>query len=114
MVAIAYSFGYVSGAHINPAVTISMVVSNRMDAKTGFLYIVSQLGGAIFGRVFVENAFSAAMAINLGTCTLGSGVTILQAIIMEAVITFLLVFVVYATVIDKGQPLPLPDLLSVW
>ena len=101
VVAIAYSFGYVSGAHINPAVTISMVISNRMDAKTGFLYIVSQLGGAIFGGFLLKMLFPAAMAINLGTCTLGSGVTILQAIIMEAVITFLLVFVVYATVIDK-------------
>jgi len=101
VVAIAYSFGYVSGAHINPAVTISMVVSNRMDAKTGFLYIVSQLGGAVFGGFLLKLLFPAAMAVNLGTCTLGSGVTLLQAIIMEAVITFLLVFVVYATVIDK-------------
>lgn len=101
VVAIAYAFGYVSGAHINPAVTISMVVSNRMDAKTGFLYIVSQLGGAILGGYLLKMLFPAAMAVNLGTCTLGSGVTILQAIIMEAVITFFLVFVVYATVIDK-------------
>jgi len=37
----------------------------------------------------------------LGTCVLGAGVTVTQAILMEAVITFLLVFVVYATVIDK-------------
>lgn len=101
VVAIVYSFGYVSGAHINPAVTISMVVSNRMDAKTGFLYIVSQLGGALLGGFLLKMLFPAAMAVNLGTCTLGSGVTILQAIIMEAVVTFLLVFVVYATVIDK-------------
>lgn len=101
VVAIAYAFGYVSGAHINPSVTISMVVSKRMDAKTGFLYIVSQLGGAIFGGYLLKMLFPAAMAVNLGTCTLGSGVTILQAIIMEAVITFFLVFVVYATAIDK-------------
>lgn len=101
VVAIAYSFGYISGAHINPAVTVSMVVLNRMDAKTGFLYIVSQLGGAIFGGYLLKMLFPAAMAVNLGTCALGSGVTILQAIIMEAVITFFLVFVVYATVIDK-------------
>ena len=37
----------------------------------------------------------------MGTCVLGAGVTVMQAILMEAVITFLLVFVVYATVIDK-------------
>lgn len=101
VVAVAYSLGYVSGAHINPAVTVSMVVSNRMDAQTGFMYIVSQLGGAAFGGYLLKILFPAAMAVNLGTCALGSGVTTLQAIIMESVITFLLVFVVYATVIDK-------------
>lgn len=101
VVAVAYSLGYVSGAHINPAVTVSMVVSNRMDAQTGFMYIASQLGGAAFGGYLLKILFPAALAINLGTCSLGSGVTILQAILMEAVITFLLVFVVYATVIDK-------------
>lgn len=101
VVAVAYSFGYVSGAHINPAVTISMVVSNRMDAKTGFLYIVSQTGGAVFGGFLLKILFPAAMAVNLGTCSIGPGITTVQAIVMEAVITFLLVFVVYATVIDK-------------
>ncbi|MGR3177857.1 MAG: aquaporin [Candidatus Anammoxibacter sp.] len=101
VVAVAYSLGYISGAHINPAVTVSMVVSNRMDAQTGFMYIFSQLGGAAFGGFLLKILFPAAIAVNLGTCSLGSGVTILQAITMEAVITFILVFVVYATVIDK-------------
>ncbi|MGR3219129.1 MAG: MIP/aquaporin family protein [Candidatus Anammoxibacter sp.] len=101
VVAIAYSLGYISGAHINPAVTVSMVVSNRMDAQTGFMYIFSQLGGAALGGFLLKILFPAALAVNLGTCALGSGVTIMQAMIMEAVITFILVFVVYATVIDK-------------
>lgn len=101
VVAVAYSLGYVSGAHINPAVTVSMVVSNRMDAQTGFMYIISQLGGASFAGFLLKILFPAAMTIHLGTCALGPGVTVIQAILMEAVITFLLVFVVYATVIDK-------------
>lgn len=101
VVAVAYSLGYVSGAHINPAVTVSMVVSNRMDAQTGFLYIVSQLAGASFGGFMLKVLFPVAMAVNLGTCDLGAGVTTMQAILMEVIVTFLLVFVVYATVIDK-------------
>lgn len=101
VIAVAYSLGYISGAHINPAVTVSMVVSNRMDAQTGFMYIVSQLAGASFGGYLLKMLFPAAMAVNLGTCDLGAGVTIMQAMVMEVVVTFLLVFVVYATVVDK-------------
>lgn len=101
VVAVVYSLGYVSGAHINPAVTISMILSKRMDARIGFMYVVSQLAGAAFGGYMLRVLFSDAAAVHFGTCVLGSGVTIIQAIIMEAIITFLLVFVVYATVIDK-------------
>ncbi len=101
VVAIVYSLGYISGSHINPAITVSMVVTNRMDAQTGFMYIVSQLGGAAFAGYLLKTLFPAAIAINFGTCGLGSGVSIMQGIIMEVIVTFLLVFVVYATVIDK-------------
>lgn len=101
VVAVAYSLGYISGAHINPAVTISMVLSKRMDARLGFMYVISQLAGASSGAYMLKLLFPDAMAVYLGTCVLGPGVTTLQAVIMEAVITFLLVFVVYATVIDK-------------
>jgi len=101
VISVAYSLGYISGAHINPAVTISMVVSKRMDSREGFMYIVSQLGGATFGGFLLKMLFPAAIAINLGTCSIGDGVTVSQAILMEAIVTFLLVFVVYATAIDK-------------
>lgn len=102
VVAIVYSLGYISGAHINPAVTISMVMTNRMGVDCGLKYILSQLAGASFAGFLLRVLFPEALySTFLGTCVLGSGVTIMQAILMEAVITFLLVFVVYATVIDK-------------
>lgn len=101
VVAVVYSLGYISGAHINPAVTVSMVATGRLDARTGFTYIASQLAGATFAGYILKFLFPEAMAVHLGSCALGSGVTITQAIIMEIVITFILVFVVYATVIDK-------------
>jgi MIP family channel proteins len=102
VVAVAYSLGYISGAHINPAVTISMVVTRRMKVGIGFMYIVSQIVGATLAGYLLKSLFPEALAsVFLGTCVLGSTVSISQAIIMEAVITFLLVFVVFATVIDK-------------
>ncbi len=101
VVAVAYSLGYISGAHINPAVTISLVATKRLDSRLGFKYIIAQIAGASAGGFLLKFLFPASMAVNLGTCALGSGVTTMQAILMETVITFLLVFVVYATVIDK-------------
>ncbi len=95
-----------SGAHINPSVTISMVFTNRMEADEGFMYIFSQLTGAALAGFLLRVLFPEALStVSLGTCVLGSGVTITQAILMETIITFLLVFVVFATVIDKrGTP----------
>ena len=102
VVAVAYSLGYISGAHINPAVTISMVATGRIKAGIGVMYIASQVAGATFAGYLLKILFPEALAsVFLGTCVLGSSVTVTQAIIMEAVITFLLVFVVYATVVDK-------------
>ncbi len=102
VVAIVYSLGYVSGAHINPAVTISMVMTSRMDVNTGIKYVFSQLAGASFAGFLLRILFPEALTgAFLGTCVLGPGVTVMQAILMETVVTFLLVFVVYATVIDK-------------
>ena len=102
VVAIAYSLGYISGAHINPAVTVSMMATRRIKAGVGGMYIVSQIAGATLAGYLLKMLFPEALAsVFLGTCVLGSSVNVTQAIVMEAVITFLLVFVVYATVIDK-------------
>lgn len=101
VIAVVYSFGYISGAHINPAVTISLIASKRVEPKEGFMYIVMQLAGAVVGGLLLKFFFPEAIAISYGSCSLGAGVTVAQAIVMEIVITFLLVFVVYATVIDK-------------
>ncbi len=102
VVAVAYSLGYISGAHINPAVTVSMVATKRMNAGVGVMYIFSQVAGATLAGYLLKILFPEALAsVFLGTCVLGSTVSVSQAIVMEAVITFLLVFVVFATVIDK-------------
>ena len=49
IVAMAYTIGVVSGCHINPAVTLSMIVNKRMDIEEGLVYMVSQVVGAILG-----------------------------------------------------------------
>lgn len=49
IVAMAYSIGNISGCHINPAVSIAMLVSKKMSVKDFFGYIIAQFAGAIAG-----------------------------------------------------------------
>ncbi len=49
VVAMAYAIGHISGCHINPAISIGMVLCGRMKASEAFYYIVAQIIGAILG-----------------------------------------------------------------
>ena len=49
VVAMAYAIGHISGCHINPAITIGMVVAGRMKASESIGYIISQILGGIAG-----------------------------------------------------------------
>jgi MIP family channel proteins len=105
LVAVVYATSYISGSHINPAVTISFLVTKRMDAGTAAFYIISQLLGAVIAGFFLRILFPDAVStVYLGTCALGKGVGFWKAVCVEAIITFLFVFTIYATAVDKRTP----------
>ncbi len=102
IVAVIYATSYISGSHINPAVTISFWVTKRMDANTAVFYIISQLLGATIAGYFLKLLFPDAVStVFLGACSLGDGVSTGRAIFMEAVVTFLFIFTIYATAVDR-------------
>ena len=101
----------VSGAHINPAVTTLMLVTGRVDRVTAAAYIPSQLAGATLAGVVllvifqgVPGGSEAIAASGLGATTPGSGVSAATALLTEAVLTFILVFVIYGTMVDARAP----------
>jgi len=98
--------GHISGGHVNPAVTIGFVVTGRMGVGKGLGYIVSQLlGGTLAGfalRAVYDKAVWA--STNLGTPGLANEVPFLNGIFIEAILTFFLVFTVFATAVDKRAP----------
>ena len=57
IVAMAYSIGNISGCHINPAVSVAMLINKKMSAKECLWYIVSQVLGAIVGALIVALLF---------------------------------------------------------
>lgn len=101
VVAIVYALGYISGSHINPATTISLLVTKRIDANTAIMYIIAQLAGAAFAGYLLRGLFPKALAISLGAFHIAPGVPVVRAILMEAILSFLLIFAVYACAIDK-------------
>ncbi|HEU4798336.1 MAG TPA: aquaporin [bacterium] len=98
--------GHVSGGHFNPAVTLGFVATRRMPVSTGITYILAQLVGASVGGLLLTAVFpeAARIAVNLGTPALAPGVSAGTGIVVEAVLTFFLVFVIFGVAVDaRGE-----------
>lgn len=97
------SIGHISGGHINPAVTVGALVAGRISLKDAIAYIVSQLIGAVLGALFLLGIYSQEIrqAVSLGTPGLAGEVGYGTGVFLEAVLTFFLVFTVFATAIDE-------------
>ncbi|MFA7277387.1 MAG: MIP family channel protein [Candidatus Gracilibacteria bacterium] len=95
-----YAFGGISGAHMNPAVTIGLWVGKKIRTNDVPGYILAQLVGASLAALILKLMFIDTLAATLGIPALGPGVSPLSGVIAEAVMTFLLVWTVYAVAVD--------------
>ena len=105
------ALGHVSGGHFNPAVTISMLATGEIGLSRAVSYIVAQVLGATAGAGLLTLIFPALgpmgrnnQGVNLGLPGLGPDVSITGALIMEVLMTFFLVMVIFGTVIDPRGP----------
>jgi aquaporin Z len=96
------AFGFISGGHFNPAVTLGFLVTRRIAPVLAVLYWVVQFGGAILAALLLKwvLASGAEDAAKLGVPSLGSGISSGAAVVVEAVLTFFLVWVIFATAVD--------------
>ena len=100
--------GAISGGQLNPAVTFGLLVGGQMDFKKSVAYWISQLAGATVAALLCKSLLSVA-AVSGGTPDISvvnnaPVVSIAQAITIEAVLTFFLVFVVYGSAVDARAP----------
>lgn len=90
VMAMIYAVGDISGAHLNPAVTVGFWSSGRFPSKELAPYMVAQLAGATFASFLLKFLFP--QSLYLGA-TIPAG-TDLQAFILEVLLTFFLMFVI--------------------
>ena len=100
----ASAVGHISGGHFNPAVTLGFFITRRLAPTLALVYVSVQLLGATAGALLLRWLFSDSVraTTNLGAPALGSGVSVWQGVVIEGVLTFFLVWVIFANAADPG------------
>jgi MIP family channel proteins len=106
LTAVVAAIGHVSGAHVNPAVTLGMAAAGKFPWKYTPIYLVAQLVGAVLAALATWLTFGGAARseAKLAATYPAQGVVDLQAFMVEILITFILVFVVMAVATDDRAP----------
>ena len=116
IVAMAYVIGDVSGCHVNPAVSLAMLINKKITLIDFFFYVIAQIVGAFVGAglLYLILNFSQAVAqaggisaIGLGTNGFGEasslGINMWIALLVEVVLTFVFVYTILGVTSDEKK-----------
>jgi aquaporin Z len=104
LAALVSAFGQHSGAHFNPAVTLSAWLGRKIAAMDAVGYVVMQVLGALGGAFMLRFLFSEAQWKPSNIATPGLTVSVGRGLLAEAIFTFILVIVIWGTGIDERGP----------
>jgi aquaporin Z len=99
VLAMIYALGDVSGAHLNPAVTLRFFAARRFPARWVLLYILNQCAGALLASVLLRCLFPSHSSLG-ATIPAGSA---LQSLVLEIVLTWLLMFVILSVSVGPKE-----------
>lgn len=111
IVAMAYVIGNVSGCHINPAVSLAMLISKKMSVKDFIGYVIAQVVGAIAG-IGILYAIITNSGLNVATQGLGANgfdaassvkLNMMGAILVEIVLTFVFIYTILGVTSDDKK-----------
>jgi MIP family channel proteins len=97
VMAMIYALGHLCNAHFNPAVTIAFAITRHFPLRAVLGYILSQLGGAALAALTLKLMFGDVAQLG---ATVPSG-NVVQALILESIISFFLMFVIMAVATDS-------------
>lgn len=109
IVASAYVIGNISGCHVNPAVSLAMLIDGRMTLKDFIGYVIAQILGALVGTGILYLILT---NTDLGTAALGANgygslsqtnITLIGAIITEVVLTFIFIYTILGVTKDESK-----------
>ncbi len=109
IVAMAYVIGGISGCHINPAVSLAMFITKKLDRKDFVWYVISQILGAICGSLLLYLILSSSTigVENLGANGYGSlssvRLNLLGALVTEIILTFVFIYTILGVTNDKEK-----------
>jgi MIP family channel proteins len=100
------ALGPISGGHFNPAVTFGVWITGHIDAARATTYVAAQLVGGLAAGLALRVVFpeSSWQPVALGTPAVDPQITVVGAIIVEAVLTVVLLVAVFGTAIDRRAP----------
>ncbi len=110
VLAMVYAIGGISGCHINPAISISMLINGKISAKDTIFYVIFQCVGAIIGAGILYGIAVGAPGYSIAVNGLGqngygsaspAGYTLASALIAEIVLTFIFVLVVHGSTHER-------------
>jgi MIP family channel proteins len=92
--------------HLNPAVTLGFLATRRIEPVMAGVYLIAQILAAVIAAYALKALFPAtvAAASRLGAQSVSIDVSTAQAIVLEAIATFFLVFVIFGTAVDSRAP----------
>jgi aquaporin Z len=107
-----YAIGHISGCHINPAITLAMLLNQKISSKDAVIYIIVQCIGAIIASVVLLNIMAGFPVYDLATNGLGqngygsaspAGFSLASGFIAEVVLTFIFLIVIFGAT-SKNAP----------
>ncbi|MDQ1281340.1 MAG: Aquaporin [Thermoproteota archaeon] len=111
VVAMAYAIGGISGCHINPAISISMLAAGKMKLKDTVIYIAMQCIGAVIAAAALYGVAVGKLGYNLAVNGLGqngydlsspAGFSMTSSFITEVILTFIFLLVVHGSTSNKA------------
>ncbi len=98
IVTFCYAYGHFSGTHINPAVTLGLLVAKEIKFTTAIGYWIVQFAGGILGALALKGVLP--VDGDLGVTILAENVSLMQGIFVEFILTFFLVNTIFNTAVS--------------
>lgn len=109
VVTMAYAIGHISGCHLNPAVSIGLVIGGRFDKKDLLPYIIAQILGGIMGASILYLIVSGKPGFEIGGFAANGfgehspdGYTMISAFVTEVVMTFMFLIIILGATHSKA------------